>query len=90
MRTNGQDAAFNAWYDNDHAPGLSSTPGFVSAQRAVLNDTQMLPIQDPSHYLALFRIDTFDIAAMVRKALNRRRRSTARVRLVALVRPSAR
>jgi len=65
--TSGQDAAFNAWYDSDHVPALLGMPGFVWAQRATLSDVQLVPIDDPSRYLTLFRIETRDLAAVLRQ-----------------------
>lgn len=62
----GKDDEFNAWYDRDHAPALAAVPGFRFAQRAVLNDVQMLPIENPSRYLALFEIVTPDLPAVFR------------------------
>lgn len=62
----GKDAEFNRWYDTDHAPNLVAAPGFVFAQRAVINEVQMEPIANPSHYLALFKIVTADLPAVFR------------------------
>ena len=28
-----KDAAFNAWYDNEHLPALAAVPGVLSARR---------------------------------------------------------
>jgi len=64
--TAGQDSQFNDWYDHDHAPNMVAAPGFVFAQRAIVNDVQMLPLNNPSRYLALFRIDTSDLPAVLR------------------------
>jgi len=38
--TAGQEMEFNRWYDHQHAPEVVSAPGFVSAQRYVLSETQ--------------------------------------------------
>jgi hypothetical protein len=62
----GKDDEFNTWYDNDHAPNMVAAPGFVFAQRAIINDVQMEPITDPSRYLALFQIVTTDLPAVFR------------------------
>jgi len=60
----GQDQAFNTWYDQDHEPSLLAGAGFVSARRGLISETQMVPIPDPSKYLALFEIRTSDLAAV--------------------------
>ena len=36
----GKDATYNDWYDNRHLPDVLDVPGFVSAQRFRLSDTQ--------------------------------------------------
>jgi hypothetical protein len=40
--------------------------GFVMAQRGIVNEVQMEPLVNPSRYLALFQIDTTDLAAVFR------------------------
>lgn len=62
----GKDDEFNTWYDNDHAPNMVAAPGFVFAQRAIINDVQMEPISNPSRYLAIFKIETTDLPAVFR------------------------
>lgn len=62
----GKDDEFNTWYDNDHAPNMVAAPGFVFAQRAIINEVQMMPIANPSRYLALFEIRTSDLPAVFR------------------------
>lgn len=65
----GLDSDFNRWYDTMHEPELLHVPGFVSAQRAVLSDTQLAPTEEGpamSRYLALFQIRTRDLGAVLR------------------------
>jgi hypothetical protein len=59
----GREDEFNAFYDNHHAPELAAIPGFVSAQRMILArpSTSSIPA---TKYLALFRVETSDIAAV--------------------------
>lgn len=60
----GQEAEYNQWYDQHHAPQLSSTPGVVSAQRLILSDVQRGKGPLPTaRYLAMYTIETDDIAA---------------------------
>lgn len=64
--TAGKDDEFNTWYDQDHVPALVAAPGFRFAQRTVISDVQMLPIENPSRYLVLFEIVTSDLPAVFR------------------------
>jgi hypothetical protein len=63
----GKEGEFNEFYDNHHAPELAAIPGFVSAQRMILArpSTGSIPA---SKYLALFRVETSDIAAVKQAA----------------------
>lgn len=66
----GGEAEFNDWYDNQHNPEVLKMPGFVAVQRF-----RVLPEPDeadpPSRYLALFEIETTDIAATLAEARRR-------------------
>jgi hypothetical protein len=57
----GKDASYNDWYDNRHLPDVLDVPGFVSAQRFRLSDTQRAAGPFPWHYLALYEIETEDL-----------------------------
>jgi hypothetical protein len=59
----GKENEFNAFYDNHHAPELAAIPGFVSAQRMILArpSTASIPA---TKYLALFKVETSDLAAV--------------------------
>ena len=63
----GKEDEFNAFYDNHHAPELAAIPGFVSAQRMILatpaNSTSN-PSIPATKYLALFKVETSDLAAV--------------------------
>jgi hypothetical protein len=59
----GKEDEFNTFYDNHHAPELAAIPGFVSAQRMILAKPSNSSIP-ASKYLALFRVETSDIAAV--------------------------
>jgi hypothetical protein len=63
----GKEDEFNAFYDNHHAPELAAIPGFVSAQRMILArpSTASIPA---SKYLALFKVETSDLAAVKQAA----------------------
>lgn len=57
----GKDDDFNAWYE-DHMKELLALPGFVSVQRYRLGDAQRSP-NTPYKYLAVYQLDTDDLAA---------------------------
>jgi len=63
----GREAEFNRWYDEHHAPEVAAVPGFVSWQRAVLNDQQMNPPAPASKYVTLFKIVTADLPAVFKE-----------------------
>lgn len=59
----GHEPEFNLFYDNNHAPELAAIPGFVSAQRMILARPSSGPLP-ATKYLALFKVDTSDLAAV--------------------------
>jgi hypothetical protein len=63
----GREDQFNQFYDQHHAPELAAIPGFVSAQRMILArpSTASIPA---TKYLALFRVETSDLAAVKQAA----------------------
>jgi len=63
----GKESEFNLFYDNHHAPELAAIPGFVSAQRMILArpSTASIPA---TKYLALFKVEPSDIAAVKQAA----------------------
>lgn len=62
--TEGKENEYNTWYDEHHLIDVINVPGFVSARRFVLADSQFaFNAQTPTHrYLALYEIDTDDVA----------------------------
>jgi hypothetical protein len=65
----GKDAEFNAWYNTHHVPDVLNVPGFVAAQRFRLADTQFTRDESSRafNYLALYEIETDDIAATLKE-----------------------
>lgn len=59
----GLEDGYNKWYDEQHAPDVVSAPGFVEARRLVFNDVQLNAKTPPTKYLAVFTIQSDDIAA---------------------------
>ena len=59
----GKEREFNQFYDDHHAPELAAIPGFVSAQRMILARPSNASIRG-TKYLALFRVETSDLAAV--------------------------
>ncbi|WP_292685939.1 DUF4286 family protein [Novosphingobium sp.] len=53
--TPGDDAAFNAWYDDVHLPDVLAVPGFVAAQRFRLADHPALK-PSPFRYAAIYEV----------------------------------
>jgi hypothetical protein len=63
----GKEDEFNAFYDNHHAPELAAIPGFVGAQRMILAtpaNSSSNPSIPATRYLAMFRVETSDLAAV--------------------------
>lgn len=68
----GQDDAFNEWYDTTHVPEVLSVPGVVAAQRydlaeLTVPDDEELPAQlpPPTHrYLVIYELDREPDAVM--------------------------
>jgi hypothetical protein len=65
----GKDAEFNTWYNTNHVPDVLNVPGFVAAQRFRLADTQFTRDESSRafNYLALYEIETDDIAATLKE-----------------------
>jgi hypothetical protein len=55
----GQDAAFNDWYDNVHLGEVLSVPGFTAAQRFRVRGEPVAG-QSRHRYLAIYELDTDD------------------------------
>jgi hypothetical protein len=71
--TLGKDAEYNEWCNQQHIPDVLNVPGFVCAQRFRLADGQMGANADrPYEYLALYEIETNDLAATLKELQLRR------------------
>jgi len=71
--TPGKDAEYNRWYNEQHIPDVLNAAGFVCAQRFRLAETQNGPKTDQTHkYLALYEIETDDLAASLKDLASRR------------------
>ena len=64
--TSGKEAEYNEWYNKQHIPDVLNVPGFVAAQRFRLADSQMGD-KNPYRYLALYEIETDDLAAALKE-----------------------
>jgi Domain of unknown function (DUF4286) len=68
--TSGKEAEYNEWYNTQHIPDVLNVPGFVAAQRFRLADEQMSD-QNPLRYLALYEIETDDLAGALKDLKSR-------------------
>lgn len=66
--TEGNEAEFNRWYDEQHLDDVINIPGFVSARRFRLAERQFqFNTQQQEHrYLAMYEIETDDIGEVMR------------------------
>lgn len=63
----GKEDEYNKWYNEQHAPDVVSIPGFVSAQRFVFSDVQLLQNATAPkgvRYLVMYKIVTTDLGAV--------------------------
>lgn len=58
-----RDGEFNDWYDNVHLPEVLAVDGFVAATRYRVSDAQLVPVPTAHRYLAVYEIDSDDLAA---------------------------
>lgn len=65
--TGGRDDEFNEWYNNQHIPDVLKIPGFVAAQRFSLAGAEMEGATSPWRYLALYDLDTDDLAGALKE-----------------------
>lgn len=64
----GKEAEYNEWYDTHHIPDVVNVPGFISGQRFKLADSQFGGEASKAFgYLALYEIETDDIAATIKE-----------------------
>ena len=69
--TAGKETEFNQWYNEQHIPDVLNVPGFVAAQRFRLADAQMTDKAPAHRYLALYEIETDDLAATLAEMKSR-------------------
>lgn len=69
--TEGKDAEFNEWYNKQHIPDVLNIPGIVAAQRFKLAPAQMGDPNKPHRYLALYEIETDDLAGVLKDMQSR-------------------
>lgn len=69
----GQEAQYNKWYDEQHQLDVVSIPGFVTAQRFVMNDLPLYRRADVElpKYLVVYKIVTGDLEGVF-KEISRR------------------
>jgi hypothetical protein len=60
----GREDEFNEWYDQHHLREILAIPGIKSGQRFHRSDAQVSP-SHPYEYLAVYEIETDDIAAVI-------------------------
>jgi hypothetical protein len=70
--TAGQEAEYNAWYDEVHLDEVCTVPGVLSARR--LEADPRSPVKSQSQYLALYELEVED-PSLVMTELGRRRRA---------------
>ncbi len=64
----GKEDEYNEWYDKHHVPDVINIPGFISGQRFKLSDSQFGGEASKAFkYLALYEIETDDIAATIKE-----------------------
>src|SRR5215467_1539777 len=67
----GKESEYNEWYNTHHVPEVISVPGFVSGQRFRLADTQFDRESKAQRYLAIYEIETDDLAATLKDLRSR-------------------
>ena len=61
----GREDDYNDWFDKHHLPELLDIPGFVAGQRFTLSEAQRAPAPYPFKYMAIYEIETDDIAKTI-------------------------
>jgi hypothetical protein len=71
--TPGKEDEYNQWYEEHHLKDVLQCPGFVSARRFRLADTQFEfnTIKPPYQYMALYEIETDDIQSSLQEIVKR-------------------
>ncbi|MFA5119822.1 hypothetical protein [Zavarzinia sp.] len=60
----GREDDFNAWYDGQHVPDVTSIPGIFGAERFALSMPFLDPLGGGQNYLALYDVDSDDLAVL--------------------------
>jgi hypothetical protein len=60
----GQEDVYNKWYDTQHAQDVVAVPGFVTAQRFVLSDTQLRVSKPLPKYLIMYKVVTDNLPSV--------------------------
>ena len=72
MPVAGKEKEYNDWYDNQHLPDLLKIPGIVAAQRYRHDDPREGMPAPAAKYLAIYEIDSDDIASVFKEIAARR------------------
>jgi hypothetical protein len=67
----GMEAEYNKWYTQLHQKDVVSVPGFMTAQRFVISDTQLRDSKPLPKYLVMYKIVTDDLPSVYAE-VNRR------------------
>jgi hypothetical protein len=59
----GRDKDYNEWYDNQHIHDICAIPGVTSGRR--LDAIPVTPNEQPAPYLAIYEIETDDMATFL-------------------------
>ncbi|PWR18494.1 DUF4286 family protein [Zavarzinia aquatilis] len=77
--TEGQEAAFNTWYDTTHVPEVCAIPGIFGARRYRLAMPFLDPLGEGQGYLALYDVDSADLDALAEEVRQRARDGRTRM-----------
>lgn len=61
----GENAALDTWYEQHHAPDMTSVPGITGYTIGTFSQVQMTPKPEGQNHAALFRVETQDLAAVI-------------------------
>ncbi len=67
----GEEQEFNDFYSNQHVPDVLKVPGIRSAQRFRLTETQRMTAPSPFNYLAIYEVETDDLAGVAAEIARR-------------------
>ncbi len=70
--TPGKESEYNEWYDKVHIPDVLKVPGFASAARFRIAQSQLDGTTNhPYRYLSLYELETGDLAASLKELRSR-------------------